>query len=601
MLMPTSRAVPLAPFATLIAALLSTSPGLHAQDMSYSLSLQRAAPKTREHPSVLVEARFTGDADATTDLELQKEWGGNSNDGSDVSDLHVTGRGGRTLQAERTQPWSWRIAHEPGEPLTFRYVIRPTPLRDDANLGNDYRTRLRDGYFQCTPNLAFLMPKHLHGESLESREHHFSISLAGLAEAPVGHSAWRVMSSWGDGAKTFERRCTAGEFLHAMIFAGDEAAGAARFHTTAIGANTLGVALVGVNGGARLDWGFQDQQFIDLASRIVRVERDFFRDHSDPWFLITLTPEGGTANNGSFSLGGTGLFNCFSLYCNTGLSLEPGSPYLERIALLLAHEYFHTWNGLKIRTAADDGQGEGGTYWFSEGFTNFFARRILHSAGIIDDGDYAENLSEAVGAYDANPFKNAPNQRIRDEFWKNQDVGQLPYQRGDLIALYLDERVRTASKGEGSLDDFMRHLHDKHRDDPVVTTDEILALIAEALGDTEAAKVRAWVIDGASVELPEQLSVPALRLTTRTLRTFDRNFDADASQREGKVVGVREGSMAHKAGLRDGQKLLGFTIKGGSPTQPPTGLVDVEIDGQPQCIEYEAVSEPKPVRAYSPQ
>ncbi len=614
--MPPTRPTPLVLAAALLVSIVAVPFIASAQDLTYSLTLKHSAPalnaqaeQPHEHPSVIVEARFTGDADATTDLELQKEWGGNTNDGSDVSDLVVTGKDGRTTAAERTQPWSWRITHEPGEPLTFRYTIRPTPLRDDQHMGNDYRTRLRDGFFQCTPNLAFLMPSHLS----DDKPRHFAISLEGLAKAPANHSpalAWRVMSSWGDGAGTFERHCTAGEFLHAMIFAGDASSNAPhapappRFHTRKIGPNTLGFAIVGASGGAQVDWGFQDPQFIDLASRIVQLERDFFRDHSDPWFLITLTPEGGPASGGSFSLGGTGLFNCFSLYCNTGLSLDPGSPYLERIALLLAHEYFHTWNGLKIRTSADDGLGEGGTYWFSEGFTNFFARRILHTAGIIDDRAYAANLSDAVGAYDANPFKNAPNQKIRDEFWKNQSVGQLPYQRGDLIALWLDERLRTITKGEGSLDDFMRRLHDKHKDDPAppaVITDEILALISEALGADVAATVRAWVIDGISVELPEALTSPALRLTSQTMRTFDRNFDADASQREGQVIGVIADSEAFKAGLRDGQKLLGFTIKGGSPTEPPSAIVDVEIDGQPKRIEYKAVSNPRPVRAYVPR
>lgn len=615
--MPLPHPTPLALATAILVSAVAGPSMASAQDLTYILALKHSVPvpdvqaehshgRPPQHPSVTVEARFTGDADATTDLELQKEWGGNTNDGSDVGDLVVTGKDGRTIPAERIQPWSWRIIHQPSEPLTFRYTIRPTPLRDDLRMGNDYRTRLRDGFFQCTPNLAFLMPSHLS----DDKPRHFAISLQGFAAASSNNLAgpsWRVMSSWGDGAERFERHSTAGEFLHAMIFAGDaspngpHAPAHSRFHTKQIGPNTVGFAIVGASGGSAVEWGFQDQQFIDLASRIVELERDFFRDHSDPWFLITLTPEGGSANGGSFSLGGTGLFNCFSLYCNTGLSLDPGSPYLERIAILLAHEYFHTWNGLKVRTSADDGQGEGGTYWFSEGFTNFFARRILHTAGIIDDLAYATNLSEAVSAYDANPFKNAPNQKIRDEFWKDQSVGQLPYQRGDLIALWLDQRLRTISKGEGSLDDFMRWVCDKHKDDPAVTTDEILALISEALGADVAATVRAWVIDGTSVELPETLTSPALRLTSKAMRTFDRNFDPDASQREGQVVGVIADSEAFKAGLRDGQKLLGFSIKGGSPTEPPSAIVEVEVDGQPKRIEYEAVSNPKPVRAYVQQ
>jgi predicted metalloprotease with PDZ domain len=553
-------------------------------EAAYTLTLEQGADA---NPRVIVVLRCKGDPDRSTELELRPEWGGHTNDGSDVTDLSVTGKDGRALAVDRRQPWAWSAMHEPGEPLIVRYVINPTPPRGDASHGNDYRTRLDSEHFQCIANLALLLPKHLDDE----QPRNFSMELAGFERA-----GWQVMSSWGKGEGVFPQRAPSGDFLHSLVIAAAPDAG--RFHTRSVSGNTVGVAILGD------DWGFEDGPFIDLATQIITIEREFFADHTDPWFLITLTPEGGRAQNGAFSLGGTGLRNCFALYCNTGLSLEPGSPYAERIALLLAHEYFHTWNGLKLRVDSQDGEErEGSGYWFSEGFTNFYARRLLHNAGLIDDRAYARNLSEALAAYDANPYKNAPNGKIRDEFWKNQDVGQLPYQRGDLIALAIDERLRAASRGLGDLDDLIRHLLAKAKDDPNLTTDNVLALIEESLGVEFAAAIRSAVIDGGDVPVPETTTRPNLRLTTRECRVFDPGLNTDASQKAGVVIGVRDGGEAFNAGLRNGQKLMAFSINAAGPdaNTPPKAVVNVEIEGQSRTIEYEAISEPRRARAYEPK
>ena len=40
-------------------------------------------------PSIVVSIRIRGDADGQTNMILEKEWGGNQNDGSDVSNLEA--------------------------------------------------------------------------------------------------------------------------------------------------------------------------------------------------------------------------------------------------------------------------------------------------------------------------------------------------------------------------------------------------------------------------------------------------------------------------------------------------------------------------------
>ena len=52
--------------------------------------------------------------------------------------------------------------------------------------------------------------------------------------------------------------------------------------------------------------------------------------------------------------------------------------------------------------------------------------------------------------------------------------------------------------------------------------------------------------------------------------TFDLGFDLDASMREKRVTGLREGSRAHAAGLRNGQRLTGWSVYHGQTDRPVT-------------------------------
>ncbi|MFO0829529.1 MAG: hypothetical protein U0572_15430 [Phycisphaerales bacterium] len=570
---------PIAVLPLLLAATALPAP----TDVDYALSPAGGADANE----IAVTLRCVADPDGRTEFELEREWGGHRNDGSDVSNLAVADASGRALEVRRDQPWSWSVAAPEGTPLVARYAIRRTPPRGEGSKGNDYRTRLDDRLFQCIGHLALLAPRHLSGS--DARD--FGITLKGFADA-----GWDVTSSWGPGEGTFARRLPSSEFMHSMILAAKP--GAARLHRRAIGDRQIGFAIVGD------DWGFTDDQFIALATKIVTLERDFFRDHSDPWFLVTATPEGGRASPGAFSLGGTGLLNCFALYCNAGLSLDAGSPYADELAVLLAHEYFHTWNGTKMQPSDGEGADEEAGYgamWFSEGFTNYFARKILHRAGVIDDATFARKLSEALGGYDANPFRSAPNDKIREQFWTDRDVGQLPYQRGDLVALAIDERMTAASNGARTLDDLMRELVDATRAKPTITNAQLLERITAEVGPEFAAQLRAAIFDGADVPIPERVTRPELRLSTQTMRTFDPGLEIDASHESGTVKGVRDGTEAYRAGLRNGQKLVSATIVPGADQRTaPKAVIEIEIDGATKRVEYDAISEPKRVRRYAP-
>jgi predicted metalloprotease with PDZ domain len=504
-----------------------------------------------------------GTAQGTTNLELQPEWGGIENDGGDVTELKVLDASGHELTPDHPAATRWVVKHAPSQHLSISYIIPSRTL--PSTRGNDYRTRLDSTIFHLIGELGLLLPKQLDDDT----PHDLSIEFKDFDQ-----NGWRLASSFGPGSGPFTIQDSGRHLRHGFVLAG-------RMHllTRQIRGSTVGIAVTGV------DWGFTDNDFADLAAKIIDAERTFWLDDSDPWFLIALLSNGAKAGS-SVSIGGTGLTNCFALYCNTGLSLDENSKYAIQIKTLLAHEYFHTWNGGKIPSSGEQGTG----YWFSEGFTDFYARRLLHEADLISDAQFLDRLNEMLGRAAGNPEQRAPASRIKELFWKNRDIQRLPYERGDQVALAVDEKIRAVSGGKRSLDNLMKDLLAETRAGREFSTDFVLDLIRAETDRDFAEAIRSAVVDGEEVPLPSHLTSPAAALCNGESRSFDAGFDTDATAKTKVITGVRERTAAFTAGLRDGQKLKGLSINSGGPGGAPSAKVTIDDDGKAKEIAYDPLT-----------
>ena len=271
-------------------------------------------------------------------------------------------------------------------------------------------------------------------------------------------------------------------------------------------------------------WSFSDEEFQALAARIVALGREFFSEFDQPFYLISLI-QVGERGSGASSYGGTGLSSSFALFLTPDTDLAP-RPGGGGVAWLLAHELFHEWNGHAITLAQPEQLG----YWFSEGFTDFYARRLLFRAGLTDRERYVESWNHKLAALAANPERAAPAERVREAFWTSHDVGEVPYQRGDLIALYVDHAIRARTGGAQSLDDLMRELVRRGRVGGVPSSnDDLVAAIAELAGAHAAEVVRRWAVDGVEPELAQDLAGPELVL--RAPATCRRSTSASTTRR----------------------------------------------------------------------
>ncbi|MGH7150304.1 MAG: hypothetical protein ACREIU_06390, partial [Planctomycetota bacterium] len=442
-------------------------------------------------PETFVRVRIEtrGAREGKTSFSIAERWGGVERFEEGIRALGIREAGGKGLPVEQPTSNRWSVRHAPGAPLEVAYEIAPTGERIGRERESRYRPAVLPDLFHLVGTTGLVVPQPLEGEEPRSIE----IRWLGFAEA-----GWKVATSFGAGTEPRRIRRPLRDFVHGLYVAGD-----LRVFPVPLRGGALTVAIAGE------DWGFADDLFVDLVRRIVVAERDFFDDHGDPHFLVSLVPVG-ERNPQSRSFGGTGLTDSFALFLlpGTGIEEEPGTG--RGLRWLLAHELFHHWNGQEMPRV----EPEALVYWFSEGFTDFYARRLLLRARLITLEEYAADLSERAGAYLASPVRNEPNDRILRDYWKDERVERLPYHRGDVVALLLDAAIRKASEGARGLDEFMRDLLARGRRGERVGTEGLLALAESYAGKEFAERLRRIVVEGETAAIPADLLEPCLEAET---------------------------------------------------------------------------------------
>ncbi len=558
---PARQARPLAPAR-------SAMPGVAGPAaLELGFALQRG-----ERTAVRVSLDLAGSPSGSTGLRAAERWAGMSDLGDLFTNLRASGPDG-PLAIERTAAHRWQVQHEPGVRLRVEWTLRASNAVAVHHPSYYYRPIVEPDRFHLIGHAGLLVPEHL----ADGQAHVIAVRWEGFAAA-----GWRVACSHGLGQRRALARRTMDELRHAVFLAG-----ALRLHRRFIRQSPLLVALQG-------RWAFPDAAFIDLAAEIVAAERAFFDEAEARPSLISAISVGRRIP-GRIATGGTGLTDSTALFLSPGLGLGADSRSRLRLALLLAHELFHHWNGHVIQLAEPEELG----YWFSEGFTDFYARRLLLRAGVIDVDSYAALVNDTSVRYSTNPRRNAANRRIQRDFWTDEAMGELPYQRGCLVAHLLDHRIRSRSQGRRSLDELMRALASHaRRTGERVDTRKLLARFARATSARFADRLRGIVVDGDSIDLPLDLYAPCLRGETRRIGEYQLGFDRQASLAARRVTGVVRGSAAWRAGLRDGQRLLGWSIHGGRPDK----RVELKVQAGEKRIpvSYYPQQNPRPVPWFTP-
>lgn len=234
-------------------------------------------------------------------------------------------------------------------------------------------------------------------------------------------------------------------------------------------------------------WGFADSSFSDMAQKILAAERKFWQDAAIPNYLITLLPSDDTPG----SYGGTALEDSFALFMSANAALDFDTKFL------LAHEMFHAWNAGKLGEIREETP-----YWFTEGFTDYYARLLLLRAGLISPEEYARDIDSHYHEYVGSPVLHATGKRAREQFFEDTNLQRLAYLRGDFLALRWDQLIRQKSGGKESLDTAMRNLFQEAKRRELVLTSGLLGnYFGSYVGPDGPRDVERYIEDGETIPL----------------------------------------------------------------------------------------------------
>jgi predicted metalloprotease with PDZ domain len=396
-----------------------------------------------------------------TRLVLPSEWQGEKELYKAIHDLEAVSRG--TVLQKGETPSSRQVAFPSGQVVRLRYrVAKDWDGKVDSS--SYFRVMLDRYYFQVSGRNFLVYPDLPDDEELP-----MSVEWKGLPPQ------WTVVDSFAGDAAC--QSITARPIkLSNGLFAGGE------LRTTKLTVDGQPVYFA-----TRARWEFTDSSFANLAQKLLASERGFWHDTAIPNYLITLLPSDDTPGN----YGGTALEDSFALFMSPTSALDFNTKFL------LAHEIFHSWNAAKLGEIRQESP-----YWFTEGFTDYYARLLLLRAGLISAEEYTRDVDDQYREYLSSPVLHTSGKRAREEFFEDPNLQRLAYLRGDFLALRWDQLIRQKSGGKESLDTVMGDLFLQAKRKELVLTDDFLArYFGSYVGPDGARDVQKYIEDGETIPL----------------------------------------------------------------------------------------------------
>ena len=237
----------------------------------------------------------------------------------------------------------------------------------------------------------------------------------------------------------------------------------------------------------------------------------------------------------------------------------------------LGHEYFHHWNPARLGALPE--KDEAADYWLSEGFTDYYARALLLRAGIVTPAQFAGQWNQMLDRYARASDRGLTNVDMTARYYDNSALHDLPYQRGAMLAALWNRRLREASTGRYGLDDVMRSMERPEK--AAADRDVVVAFVAaaRAFGLDVTDDIRRYVTEGQPIALPADTFGRCATVEDVAVPDFDLGFDYAATQQaQNRITGVRPGSRAYAAGVRDGMTLLALLSGDSNDSSVPVVL-----------------------------
>lgn len=190
--------------------------------------------------------------------------------------------------------------------------------------------------------------------------------------------------------------------------------------------------------------------------------------------------------------GATALPNSFMLSSAPAGDAGHGSDMPTRI---LFHEMLHNFSGAIAGSMAD-------TNWFSEGLTSYYTTQLRLRGGFMSVAEYQERINVVAWEYYTNPALDWSSAEIIRVGFGDNFIRHLPYRRGELLFAELDSRIRAASDGTRTVDDFVEDVLTFRAEGQTLDLDAWRALLLAELDQASVELFDAVVLDGTGILVP---------------------------------------------------------------------------------------------------
>jgi predicted metalloprotease with PDZ domain len=214
---------------------------------------------------------------------------------------------------------------------------------------------------------------------------------------------------------------------------------------------------------------------------------------------------------------------------------------------------------------------------------------MLFRAGLISLPEYVAAVNEKLRDYEVNEGTEISLQRFVQRHSPDHSVlDRLDNRRGAVLAMWLDATIRRESDHRSSLDSLMFDLFAqntaykrRHHGQPMkLDNKRVFHAASRYIHHASRKEFRTYAEQGGSIRVPEAALGSCVQSHSEASWKFDLGFDRKSTRIETKVVsGVEPGSKAFEAGLRDGQKLVGWSFNFGDPSKQVRLTIDSE-DGK---------------------
>lgn len=163
---------------------------------------------------------------------------------------------------------------------------------------------------------------------------------------------------------------------------------------------------------------------------------------------------------------------------------------------LVSHEFFHTWNGKRLRPKAlgpfdYETENYSPSLWVVEGLTSYYEGVLLARGELIDHSEFLDGLSGDIRAVQTRPGRlvQSTTESSFDAWVKlykrsdNASNDQVSYYAsGAVVGFLLDAKIRKVASDRRSLDDAMRLAFERYSGESGYSEEQFRAVLNETAG-----------------------------------------------------------------------------------------------------------------------